>query len=511
MFGKVYGAAIYGVDSVPVTVEADVSDGLPSFDMVGVLSSEVKEARERVRTALKNSGFRIPPKRITINLSPADMRKSGAGFDFPIAAAVLGALGLVPNDLLVHCMFCGELGLDGRLYSVPGVLPAAFTARKKGLRWIVVPQGNLEEAQLVEGIQAAGLRSLEEAADWLRHPGPMAGTVGFHACREPEAEWDFCDVNGQQTVKRAAEISAAGMHHLLCVGPPGAGKTMIARRLPGILPPMDEEEKLEVTRIYSVCGLLKDHGRLIQNRPFRAPHHTISAAALIGGGSIPRPGEITLAHRGVLFLDELPEFSRSSLESLRQPLEEKEIVVSRLQKTCRFPADFLLCAAMNPCKCGYYPDRNQCACTFHSVRQYRDKVSRPLLDRLDLIVEVACLDYDDWRADQEAESSAAIRKRVEAAHRIQSRRFQGLSIRFNGQMSGSQVKQFCALGREEEDFLKDVCRKMRLTPRSWNRILKVARTVADLDGGERIQAAHLSEAVFYRSAVEKYWGVEERY
>lgn len=510
IFGKVYSATVYGIDGILVTVEADISDGLPSFDMVGVLSSEVKEARERVRTALKNSGFHLPPKRVTVNLSPADLRKSGSGFDFPIAIAILCALGLFPAENLKKCMLCGELSLDGRLCPVSGVLPAVFTAREKGLCLMAVPVENLPEAQAVEGVRAVGLRTLKEAAKWLSCPEQLPEQPVIQRISEGnEADWDFCEIAGQSAVKRAAEIAAAGMHNLLCVGPPGTGKTMVAKRLPGILPPMDQEEMLEVTKIYSVCGLLDSDTSLIRKRPFRSPHHTISTAALTGGGSIPKPGEITLAHKGVLFLDELPEFSRTALESLRQPLEDRELTISRVRRVCHFPADFLFCAAMNPCKCGYYPDRTQCCCTDSSIRNYRSRVSRPLLDRLDLIVEVPKLNYEEWKSGEQAESSAMIRARVEAACQTQRERFYGMPIRFNGQMSGKQVKQYCLLGKKEEGFMEQIFQRMEMSPRHYDRVLKVARTIADLEGVERIREEHLSEAVFYRSMAEKYWKAPE--
>ena len=509
MYSKVNSMAIQGIDGIPVSIEVDISSGLPEFSLVGFLSSEVKEAKERVRTSLRNSGYALPARRITINLAPADLRKEGAGFDLGIAVGILASYSLIPVKALEGCVFLGELGLDGRICPVPGVLSAVLSAREHGFHTCFVPKANAPEGAVVKEIRVVGVETLEQMARFLQDP----------AAQEPEktleyGSWeehvsypvDFSEVNGQQAMRRAAEVAAAGMHNLLFVGSPGSGKTMVARRIPTILPELSLEESLEVTRIYSVCGMLPGDTPILRERPFRAPHHTISHQALVGGGRIPKPGEVSLANRGVLFLDELPEFQKNALEALRQPLEDRHVTISRIHGSCRFPADMMVCAAMNPCRCGYYPDRSRCQCGDHEVRRYLQRISRPLLDRMDLCVEAPPVGYEEIGGAWENESSADIRRRVAAAWKIQRERFRGLDIFFNSQIKGKDVKKWCRLSRNEEKLMEQVFRQMELSARAYHRVLKVARTIADLAGSEMIREEHLGEALGYRGLDQKFWG-----
>ncbi|MCD8012974.1 MAG: YifB family Mg chelatase-like AAA ATPase [Lachnospiraceae bacterium] len=501
MYSKVFTAALNGVQCRIISVETDVSDGLPLFSMVGYLASEVKEAQDRVKTALRNSGFPMQPKRIMVNLAPADIRKSGSGYDLPIAVALLAAHHYLPEEGLEHVFFAGELGLDGSICRIPGVLGMVLEAKRAGFTSCIVPKENAAEGGVIQGIAVYGARTLREVTEHLLSARKLESvTINIEEKLQehaPVIEEDFADIHGQAMAKRAAEIAAAGMHNLLLTGQPGVGKTMIARRIPGILPPLHPDEVLEVSQIHSVAGTLPPDGVLLK-RPFRMPHHTISAVALAGGGSIPHPGEISLAHRGVLYLDELPEFQREALEILRQPLEEGEVRISRNSGQYVFPADFMLVASRNPCYCGYYPDRTRCTCSEGEIRSYLHRISRPLLDRIDLHAEVRPVSYQELSGGQPEETSRQIRERVLRAQEIQSRRYQGAGIRFNSGLPASMLGKYCALGTEEDRFMQQIYETKKLTARACHRMLRVARTIADLDGGGDITIRHLGEAVRYR-------------
>lgn len=535
MFSSVLSAGIFGVDAFPVWVEADVSDGLPCFTMVGFVSSQVKEAQDRVRTALRNASLALPPKRITINLAPADMKKDGSWFDLPVAAAVLGAIGKVPFAALENAMLAGELGLDGAIRSVAGILSIVLKAKEMGCKKCIIPRGNENEGRVVEGIEIVSVGSILEFISYCndgekKKNSKNEAIIGEEkkesvdriyesrrynqgrAGREDE-KWmgydlDFKDVRGQEAVKRAALIAAAGFHNFLMIGPPGTGKSMIAKRIPTILPILSKEEQLEVTRIYSVAGLLPEGAALLNRRPFRSPHHTISQQALAGGGRIPKPGEITLSHRGVLFLDELPEMSKGSMEVLRQPLEDREIVISRVYGTVKFPASVLLVGAMNPCACGFYPDLNKCTCTATALNNYAGKISQPLLDRMDLCVEVPVVPFQEiLKKESHGMDSIAMRSMVEKARRIQQDRYHGMGICFNSELSGTRVDEFCVLTEGGRRLLEQIFDKLELSARSYHRIMKTARTIADLQESELIEKAHLSEAVCFRSPDKNFWRI----
>lgn len=510
-FSTVVSAATEGLAVEFVHVEADVSNGLPVFHMVGYLASEVKEAGERVRTAIKNSGFDFPAKRTVINLSPATMRKRGASFDLPIAVAVLTALGELSGSRIQNTLIIGEMGLDGSVRKVPGILPIVAEAKEREVRRCIVPEENKAEAALVSGMQVIGVKDLKETIEFLKSGSkPQKKKVqqtGSVQERETEESFpDFGDLCGQKNVRRAAEIAVAGGHNLLLIGPPGSGKTMTAGCIAGILPPMSTEESMEVTKIYSVMGMVNEKQPLIRKRPFRNVHHTATRAALIGGGMIPRPGEISLAHQGVLFLDELPEFKKGVLEVLRQPLEQHCIRITRNYGTYTFPADFMLVAAMNPCPCGCYPNLERCTCTPAQIQAYLGKISQPFLDRIDLCVEAGRVDYENLTEQKKGEGSAEIRMRVCRVRNLQKERYEGKKIRRNTQLEGELLKKYCALGTKEEAMMRQAFERFSLTARSYHRILRVARTIADLDGREKISEEHLSEALGYRMVDKKYWG-----
>lgn len=509
MLAKINSCALVGIEGQIVEVEVDISNGLPSFALVGLPDTAIKESKERVHSSIKNNGFEFPMKHITINLAPADLKKEGPAYDLPIAIGILCASEQLHTIDLTTTAFLGELSLNGDIRPIHGILSMCIELYKKGIQNLILPEKNALEASLVKGLNVLPANHLIDVIKHLTGEKSITPLVSNTDCffqQSSQYHMDLSEVKGQENVKRALEVAAAGAHNLLMIGPPGSGKTMIAQRLPTILPNMTMEESLQVTKIYSIAGLLQHSTPLITQRPFRSPHHTISPVSLVGGGRIPKPGEISLAHLGVLFLDELPEFQKRTLEVLRQPLEEKKVTISRVNATLNYPANFMFIASMNPCPCGYYGDPDhECSCSNRQIHRYLNKISGPLLDRIDIHVEVKATKYEHLKSNARGESSEEIRKRVNKARSIQLERYKNQNILFNSHLTPRDIQKYCVLGKKENELMKKAFESLQLSARAYHRILKLARTIADLEECERINIYHLSEAIQYRNLDRKFW------